>query len=94
DPDWQLDIDRDTLTSSVEKEVAKVVATALETVTERAGLEADAVQSLFMTGGSTALPGFEATMQAAFPKAQMNYGDRFSSVASGLGLAAKEQLGG
>ncbi|CAL4868664.1 Chaperone protein DnaK [Asticcacaulis sp. MM231] len=94
DPDWQLDIDRDTLTNSVEREVVKVVAVALETVTERAGLDADAVQTLFMTGGSTALPGFEAAMQAAFPKAQMTYGDRFSSVASGLGLAAKERFGG
>ncbi|ESQ94587.1 Hsp70 family protein [Asticcacaulis benevestitus] len=94
DPDWQLDIDRNTLTNSVEREVAKVVAVALETVTERAGLDADAVQTLFMTGGSTALPGFEAAMQAAFPKAQMTYGDRFSSVASGLGLAAKERFSG
>ena len=94
DPDWQLEISRDTLTNSVEKEVAKVVAVALETVTERAGLAPNVIQTLFMTGGSTALPGFEAAMQAAFPKAQMNYGDRFSSVASGLGLAAKERFGG
>ena len=69
-----------------------MVATALETVTERAGLAPEAIQTLFMTGGSTALPGFEAAMQAAFPAAQMNYGDRFSSVASGLGLAAKERF--
>ncbi|MDV6332613.1 Hsp70 family protein [Asticcacaulis sp. 201] len=91
DPDWRLEISRDTLTASVEKDVSKVVAVALETVTTRAGLEADAVQTLFMTGGSTALPGFEAAMQAAFPKARMTYGDRFSSVASGLGLAARER---
>jgi hypothetical chaperone protein len=94
DPDWRLEISRDTLAASVGKEVAKVVATALETVTGRAGLAPDAIQTLFMTGGSTALPGFEAAMQAAFPQAQMNYGDRFSSVASGLGLAAKERFGG
>jgi hypothetical chaperone protein len=91
DLDWQLEISRETLAASVEKEVAKVVATALETVTMRAGLAPEGIQTLFMTGGSTALPGFEAAMQAAFPAAQMNYGDRFSSVASGLGLAARER---
>ncbi len=92
DPDWRLDITRDTLARSVQNEVAKVVEVALSTVTERAGLTSDAVQTLFMTGGSTALPGFEAAMQAAFPSARMTYGDRFSSVASGLGLAARERF--
>ncbi|MGA9660045.1 MAG: Hsp70 family protein [Asticcacaulis sp.] len=92
DRGWLMDISRDTLINSVEKDVAKIVETALETVTTRARLAPDAVQTLFMTGGSTAMPGFEAAMQAAFPAARMNYGDRFSSVASGLGLAARERF--
>ena len=74
-------------------DVERVFSTAVACVLERAVLAADRVQTLFMTGGSTALPGFEAAMQAAFPSARLHYGDRFSSVASGLGLAAKAAFG-
>jgi hypothetical chaperone protein len=90
---WTREIKRDDLTQSIQSDVERVVATAVACVRERAGLAADRVQTLFMTGGSTALPGFEAAMQAAFPSARLHYGDRFSSVASGLGLAAKAIFG-
>lgn len=89
---WTRDIHRNDLIASVANDVERVVATASATVTQGAGLATDKVQTLFMTGGSTALPGFEAAMQAAFPAARLHYGDRFSSVASGLGLAAQAQF--
>lgn len=92
-PGWHMPVTRDVLMNAISGDVAKVVATAVDTVTEGAGLEVGDVQTLFMTGGSTALPGFEAAMQAAFPQAKISYGDRFSSVASGLGLAARERFG-
>jgi hypothetical chaperone protein len=92
EPDWQMTVTRETLAASIATEVEKVVAVARETVSD-AGLETAAIHTLFMTGGSTALPGFEAAMQSAFPEANVNYGDRFSSVASGLGLAAQERYG-
>lgn len=85
---WVSDVTRETLITATAREVARVVATALLCV-EKADLKPDAIHTLFMTGGSTAMPGFEAAMQAAFPAAKINYGDRFSSVASGLGLAAR-----
>ncbi|MDI7775193.1 Hsp70 family protein [Asticcacaulis sp. EMRT-3] len=89
---WRREISREALIEAVARDVARIVATAVMTVEERAGLAADRIQTLFMTGGSTAMPGFEAAMQAAFPAARIAYGDRFSSVASGLGLAAKERF--
>ena len=91
--DWRREIGRDDLIESVRSDVARVVATAAACVTQRAGLSVDKVRTLFMTGGSTALPGFEAAMQAAFPTARLYYGDRFASVASGLGLAARAMFG-
>lgn len=91
DPGWTPAITRDTLTAAIAADVQRVVDTALETVTAKAGLAATAVETLFMTGGSTALPGFEVAMRAAFPQARVHYGDRFASVASGLGLAARER---
>ena len=91
DPDWTHTIVRDTLVGAIAADVQKVVDAALAT-TEKAGIAAASVQTLFMTGGSTALPGFEAAMAAAFPSARIHYGDRLSSVASGLGLAARERF--
>ncbi|GGZ29985.1 Hsp70 family protein [Asticcacaulis endophyticus] len=91
DANWLMSIDRGTLKAATEREVGRIVDTAVACVTEKAGLEIDAIHTLFMTGGSTAMPGFEDAMSAAFPAAAINYGDRFSSVASGLGLAAKER---
>ncbi len=89
--DWTHDMSRDTLTTAITPDVDKVVAAAGETVA-KAGISRDTVHTLFMTGGSTALPGFEDAMRAAFPAARVHYGDRLSSVASGLGLAAKERF--
>ncbi|MDC7682472.1 Hsp70 family protein [Asticcacaulis sp. BYS171W] len=88
---WVSEIHRDTLMRSTGNDVEKIVTTAGETVAQ-AGLKGADIHTLFMTGGSTAMPGFEAAMRAAFPEAQVNYGDRFSSVASGLGLAAKARF--
>ena len=93
DPAWSHEMTGDTLASAIAADIGRVVDAALDTVTVKAGLAPDAIETLFMTGGSTALPGFEAFMQAAFPKARIHYGDRFASVAKGLGLAARERFG-
>jgi hypothetical chaperone protein len=90
DPNWACDITQGDLISAIAADVQKVVASAVETVTA-SGLDPDAIETLFMTGGSTGLPGFEAAMRESFPKARVHYGDRFASVAQGLGLAARER---
>ena len=93
DTGWTHIVGRAALLGATFADVEKVVGAALETVNNRARLEAGAIETLFMTGGSTALPGFEAAMRAAIPNARDHYGDRFSSVASGLGLAARQRYG-
>ena len=87
---WSHDISQGDLASAVAADIQRIADTATETVVT-SGLAPEAVETLFMTGGSTALPGFEAAMRAAFPKARVHYGDRFASVAQGLGLAARER---
>ncbi len=89
---WVHEVARPTLIEAVAADVLRVADTARATVS-RAGLPPSAIGTLFLTGGSTALPGFEAAIQAVFPQARVHYGDRFSSVASGLGLAAKAAYG-
>ena len=89
---WVHEVTRQTLIAAVAADVQRVADTALDTV-QRAGLAPRAVGTLFLTGGSTALPGFEAAIRAVFPEARVHYGDRFSSVASGLGIAARAVYG-
>jgi hypothetical chaperone protein len=93
DAAWTHALTSEALSDAVAADIRRVVDAAIETVTTRAGLAPDAIETLFMTGGSTALPGFEAEMRAAFPRARVHYGDRFASVATGLGLAAQERYG-
>ncbi|ESQ73966.1 Hsp70 family protein [Asticcacaulis sp. AC402] len=93
DPAWRPQIGREALVAATANDIQRVVDAAVATVSERAGLVPERIDTLFMTGGSTALPGFEDAMRAAFPQARMHYGDRFASVAFGLGLAARERFG-
>jgi hypothetical chaperone protein len=92
DPNWACDITQGDLVAAIAADIGRIVESATETVV-KSGLAPDAVETLFMTGGSTGLPGFETAMRAAFPKARVHYGDRFASVAQGLGLAARERFG-
>jgi len=53
-----------------------------------AGVPAHAVDLLYFTGGSTGLRPLVERIAAVFPAAQVVRGDRFASVAKGLGLHA------
>jgi len=86
---WHTEISQDTLIAATARDVGKVIQTAQQAVS-KAGLEPQDITTLFLTGGSTALPGFEAALTTAFPAADLSYGDRFASVVQGLGLAARE----
>ncbi len=91
DRGWQSHVSADDLTRSVTPDVARIIACGVETVTRAAGLKTADIDAIFMTGGSTALPGFTRAVQAAFPASAIRQGDRHSSVAEGLGLAAAER---
>ncbi len=66
----------------------RVVAAARETL-RIAGLASDAVDVLYLTGGSTGLSPLAQRLAAVCPSALMVRGDRFASVAQGLGLHAQ-----
>lgn len=93
DPSWTMKVSVAQLMKAVEDDIYRIARTAMITVTEKAGLKAEQIDTIFMTGGSTALPGFEKAIQKSFPKARLHYGDRFSSVATGLGLSAAAKYG-
>jgi hypothetical chaperone protein len=71
----------------------RIISTAHETVA-LAGLKAEQIDALYFTGGSTGLRLLVDGMAAGFPQAARVTGDRFASVATGLGLHAQRLFAG
>jgi hypothetical chaperone protein len=71
--------------------IAKIVDAASETV-QGAGVKAGDVSALYFTGGSTGLKFLTTEIAAKFPNAKQVSGDRFSSVAAGLGIEAQRRF--
>ncbi len=92
DRGWTRKITVKDLKAAIDHDIGRIMTVAGEAVAQ-AGLEPGAIDVVFMTGGSTGLPGFEEKAAKAFPKAAIRHGNRFSSVATGLGLAAQEKFG-
>ncbi|HWH83843.1 MAG TPA: Hsp70 family protein [Burkholderiaceae bacterium] len=73
---------------AIEAELARIAAAAREAVAQ-AGLVPAQVDALYFTGGSTGLRQLTERIGAEFPAALQVRGDRFASVATGLGLHAQ-----
>lgn len=78
---------------AIEADIVRIVDAARATVAQ-AGLRPDGIDALYFTGGSTGLRLLAQRIAAAFPRARAVRGDRFASVATGLGLHAQRVYGG
>ena len=78
--------------SALEGDFGRIVQAAQET-TRLAGVAPGQVQALYFTGGSTGLTPLVDRIAACFPDAERVRGDRFASVAQGLGLHARAVFG-
>ncbi|MEQ1752865.1 MAG: Hsp70 family protein [Micropepsaceae bacterium] len=58
-----------------------------------AGVDAEDIDTVFMTGGSSRVPAIEALMREELPDADIRRGDDFLSVALGLTLEAQSRYG-
>jgi hypothetical chaperone protein len=85
-------LDEATLSKSLAEDVERIVSTARSTVA-LAGIDAATIDALYFTGGSTGLSLLTDRLAAAFPAARAVRGDRFASVATGLGLHARRRYG-
>jgi hypothetical chaperone protein len=83
----------DQAAAAIEVDLARIVQAAAETA-RLAGVKAGDVDVLYFTGGSTGLTPLVDRIAARFPSAARVRGDRFSSVAQGLGLHARVVFGG
>ena len=77
---------------AIEADVLRIVAAARHAATQ-AGLAPTQIDALYFTGGSTGLRRLAGRIAAAFPSARAVHGDRFASVATGLGLHAQRWFG-
>jgi hypothetical chaperone protein len=77
---------------ALETDLGHIVLAAHETV-RLAGVAPESVDVLYFTGGSTGLAPLVQRIAAGFPRAQQVRGDRFASVAQGLGLHARTLFG-
>ena len=78
--------------AAIEVDLERIVQAAVETV-RLAGVARAQVQALYFTGGSTGLTPLVERIAACFAGAERVRGDRFSSVAQGLGLHARAVFG-
>ncbi len=78
--------------TAIEADLQRIVQAARDTV-RMAGLRPDQVDTLYFTGGSTGLSALVQRIAAEFPQATPVRGDRFASVAQGLGLHARAVFG-
>ena len=73
---------------AIDDDLARI-ADAARAAVAQAGLLPAQVDALYFTGGSTGLRLLTDRIRAAFPAAEVARGDRFASVATGLGLHAQ-----
>ncbi len=78
--------------AAISADIDRIVEAARTTVA-LAGLTPACVDTLYFTGGSTGLRVLVQRIAAAFPAARPVRGNRFSSVANGLGLHAQRLWG-
>lgn len=87
-------IDRVIARSAFERWIAGDVAAieaALDDALAKAGLEAGAIEAVFMTGGTSYVPAVRALFDRRFGAHRIHIGDAFRSVASGLALLALDR---
>jgi hypothetical chaperone protein len=78
--------------AAIDADLQRIVQGARDTV-RQAGLAPDAVDALYFTGGSTGLRTLVQAIAQSFPAARVVRGERFASVAMGLGVHARRLVG-
>jgi hypothetical chaperone protein len=83
----QVELGEDRAAAAIEADLQRIADAALTTV-RLAGVSPSSVDVLYFTGGSTGLQALVDRIAAPFGAAQQVRGDRYASVAQGLGLHA------
>ncbi len=79
--------------AAIDADLQRIVRGAREAAA-LAGVAAGDVDALYFTGGSTGLRTLVQAIAQDFPQARVVRGERFASVATGLGVHARRLFGG
>lgn len=95
--DWmgggeRVELSREDLSRNT-ADLAERIAARIGICLKLAGVGADAIDALFLTGGSTRLAHVRAAIVAALPTAKVIDGDTFGSVGLGLAVEAGRRFG-
>jgi hypothetical chaperone protein len=88
----RVSVSRPGLEEAITPPVTRIADTIRKTLAD-AGLGPERIDTLFLTGGSTAVPLLRETVLALLPNARAVQGDRFGSVGLGLALDAERKFG-
>ncbi|ATQ68516.1 Hsp70 family protein [Methylosinus sp. 3S-1] len=91
EPGLAIETTRGDLQAAVETRLASLRAASAETLAQ-AGIAAERIDAIFLTGGSTAIPAVREAVTAIAPRARVVEGDMFGSVGLGLGLDAARRF--
>jgi len=92
EPELKVLLDESEQQVALQDDVHRIVGTALETV-RRAQIQADEVDAVYFTGGSTGLDFLALQLAGRFPYAKAVRGDRYASVVTGLAITAQRRFG-
>jgi hypothetical chaperone protein len=87
-----LDITREQFEHAIADQIRKIHTTIISMLSQ-SNVAADAIGSVFLTGGSSRIPLLLATLRQVFANARIVEGDAFGSVATGLALEAHNCFG-
>lgn len=87
DDELTVELSRTAFEEATLRETQKIAASITECL-KQAGVGPDQITTLFLTGGTSAIPAVRNACHASVPKAKMVEGDRFGSVGVGLTIHA------
>lgn len=75
------------------RELVDRIDTSIGDALRQAGISADAIETVILTGGGVQVPAVEKAATARFPGARVSRSDRFGSVGLGLAIDAARRFG-
>jgi len=88
----QCRITREAFDAAAASLVERIGAT-VDVLLKEAQVGADRVESIYLTGGGSAMPALRSCIEAHLPAAKLTTGDTFGSIGAGLAVAAARRYG-
>ncbi|OMG62842.1 heat-shock protein [Stutzerimonas balearica] len=92
EPQLQAELRRDDFNTAIEPLLERI-GRSIDELLLAAGLARDGVDTVFFTGGSSAVPALRRCVASRLPGARQVEGNRFGSIGSGLALEAHKRYG-